>query len=124
MVVATATIKEMLDKLAYFIDIFQQGYEIIEELDLTQPAEVPIVSTVTDTPNKVNPDSYENSKWVIRFNRKDISMTAIYNKTQTVINYHSATLVYGNIEKHREHMLSKLGLILRDLKAFNAYLKG
>lgn len=27
------------------------------------------------------------------------------------------------IEKHREHMLSKLGLILRDLRNFNTYLK-
>lgn len=123
MVVGTSTAKEMLDRLAYFIDIFDQGYEIIKDMDLTKPAEVPIVSKVTDIPNRINLDNYENSKWYIRFNRKSIDMTAIYDKSQVVIAYHSATLVYGNIEKHREHMLSKIGIILRDLRSFNTYLK-
>ena len=71
----------------------------------------------------INLDNYENNKWYIRFNRKSIDMTAIYDKSQVVIAYHSATIVYGNVEKHREHMLSKLGLILRDLRSFNTYLK-
>lgn len=123
MVVGTATVREMLDRLAYFIDIFEQGYEIIKDLDLTKPAEIPVISKITDTPNRINLDNYENSKWYIRFNRKSIDMTAIYDKSQVVIAYHSATIVYGNIEKHREHMLSKLGLILRDLRSFNTYLK-
>ena len=123
MVVATHTTQEMLKRLAYFIDIFEQGYETIRDLDLTKPAEVPIVSKITDIPNKINLDNYENSKWFVRYNRKSIDMTAVYNNSQVVIAYHSATLVYGSIEKHREHMLSKIGIILRDLRAFNVYLK-
>ena len=48
MVVGTATVREMLERLAYFIDIFEQGYETIKYLDLTKPAEIPVISKITD----------------------------------------------------------------------------
>ena len=122
MVISTKSAEDMKKKLSYFIDIFEQAIEAIHTLDLTQATTIPIRSKVTSVASLMVSENYESSDWSIRYNRKSIDLIAVYKGDLKTLVYHSATNVYGSMQKHKEHMLSKLNLVLKEIKDFKMYL--